>query len=96
MENPMQREKTKQRSFCQQKEIVLIKKWKKLTELRYFLKALVYKRILTDYASDVRPGRSKYDGGPIEITLDLYLFSILGISEKQEQMVTSGYTTQVQ
>ncbi|CBY33377.1 unnamed protein product [Oikopleura dioica] len=56
--------------------------------------ALVYKHILTDYASDVRPGRSKYDGGPIEIMLDLYLFSILGISEKQEQMVTSGYTTQ--
>lgn len=57
--------------------------------------ALVYKKIMAGYDSDVRPGKTEYDGGPIEMTLDLYLMSLLGISEKQEQMITSGYTTQV-
>ncbi|CAG5079478.1 Oidioi.mRNA.OKI2018_I69.PAR.g9262.t1.cds [Oikopleura dioica] len=56
--------------------------------------ALVYKKIMADYDSDVRPGKTEYDGGPIKMTLDLYLMSLLGISEKQEQMITSGYTTQ--
>ena len=55
--------------------------------------ARIIEKILANYNTDVRPSVNG-SGAPIEVNIAVTLMMVLEVDEKEEQMVTTAYTTQ--